>query len=67
MNSTFRCAGAVIFEDTVVCVDNNHNNSCCPHIVLVRCGAYSVYEKKYPNQKLVGSFQQVLSERWLKQ
>ena len=39
-NSTFRCAdncaGAVIFGDTVRCVDNNHNNSCCPHIVVVR-------------------------------
>ena len=41
LNSKFRCgmcgncAGAVIFEDTVVCVDNNHNNS-CPHIVVVQ-------------------------------
>ena len=25
-----------IFENIVRCVDNNHNNSCCPHIVVVR-------------------------------
>ena len=40
LNSTFRCAnnyvGAVIFQDTVWCADNNHNSSCCPHIVVVR-------------------------------
>ena len=39
LNSTLRCAdnceGAVIFEDNVQCVENNHNNS-CPHIVVVQ-------------------------------
>ena len=29
------CAGVVIFGVTVRCVDNNHNNSCCLHIVVV--------------------------------
>ena len=40
LNSTFRCVdnyvGVVIFENIVRCVDNNHKNSSCPHIVVVR-------------------------------
>ena len=41
LNCTFKCAdncaGEVIFGDTVQCVDmdNNHNKSCYPHIVVV--------------------------------
>ena len=30
------CVGVVIFENIVRCVDNNHKNSSCPQIVVVR-------------------------------